>query len=546
MAWYRSANVVLLSLAWLTAATATATAAEAESLEDSGRTIYRTAIGVDGATIPAIVQGDVSLPAVAAACSNCHRRSGYGISEGGSRSLNLTAKTLFNEQTKPPVRPAYDDETLIRAIAGGISADGRRLHANMPRYQLSAENAAALLAYLKTLGTSGSRGISENDLSIATVIADDGPAAEREAIERVMRRYVEQKNAQTRRESERAAAANRHLYGRSRQRAYRNWRLHEWRLSGPASTWPRQLEALYQRDQPFAIVSGTAGNDWPTVHAFCEQAELPCILPLSQPPEDPDSYFYSLYFSAGPALDSAVIASHIKASRRATGKKIVVVHADSELSQAVLRSLQEDLDGKHGYVIDPLVSKKKSGPSQRQWRALLGKDDADAVVIGLLPATSLHNLSELITDNEDLLSHLYTSELFTDWAHGEDGLSHALLDVVHHVYPYTLPGATGAQFPREYLWFKQNEMLDLDAVLAAKVLYACRVLGVGLADIESNFSGEYFIESLEHALDGTQLTSLFPRTSIGPAQRVLTRGAYVVGVSATPGNTYVNPVWIQP
>ena len=63
-----------------------------------------------------------------------------------------------------------------------------------------------------------------------------------------------------------------------------------------------------------------------------------------------------------------------------------------------------------------------------------------------------------------------------------------------------------------------------------------RVLGMSLADIQSNFSREYLLEMLEHALDGTQLTSVYPRTTMGPDQRYLTHGAYVVRLSGISGN----------
>jgi hypothetical protein len=107
-------------------------AAGADSLADVGRHIYRTAIRPDGTSLKALVQADVELPGSSAACVNCHRRSGIGISEGGSRSLNLTAPALFSASLKPPLRPAYDDTALIRAIVAGIAADGRVLSLTMP------------------------------------------------------------------------------------------------------------------------------------------------------------------------------------------------------------------------------------------------------------------------------------------------------------------------------------------------------------------------------------------------------------------------------
>ena len=146
----------------------------------------------------------------------------------------------------------------------------------MPRYELSTDDATALVAYLRTLGASSPVGVTDTDLHIATVISANAPAHERAAVEAVMQRYVELKNGGSRREAERAAASERHYYGRSRQRAHRKCQLKIWSLDGPESSWPEQLDALYTDSPPFAIVSGTAGSGWPVVDRFCEQYEIPC------------------------------------------------------------------------------------------------------------------------------------------------------------------------------------------------------------------------------------------------------------------------------
>ena len=43
-----------------------------------------------------------------------------------------------------------------------------------------------------------------------------------------------------------------------------------------------------------------------------------------------------------------------------------------------------------------------------------------------------------------------------------------------------------------------------------------------------NYSREYLIETLEHMLDGSKMTTLFPVTTLGTGQRFLAKGAYVL------------------
>src|SRR5207249_10027967 len=57
----------------------------------------------------------------------------------------------------------------------------------------------------------------------------------------------------------------------------RKWRLHVWKLTGPANTWEAQLQEHLAAEPVFAVLSGIGGKNWAPVHHFCEQAELPCL-----------------------------------------------------------------------------------------------------------------------------------------------------------------------------------------------------------------------------------------------------------------------------
>jgi len=512
----------------------------ADDLVASGRSIYETGLRIDGSAVPGRVQADVELPPPAAACSNCHRRSGYGISEGGSRSLNVTARALFAPSTVPPERPAYDDGTLVRSIVSGIAANGRELHANMPRYELSAGDAAALVAYLRTLGSESVEGITSTTLTLATIVADSAPAGERDAVEGVLSRYVEQHNAQTRKDAARAEASARHAWGRTRQRAYRNWDLRVWRLRGEPRTWRAQLEEYYATGPPFAVLTGLTGSDGSVVHSFCEQRQLPCLLPITDLPVAEEQDFYSLYFSAGLRLEADVLARHLRSTMMTTQRRVLIVHVGDQAARASVAEIRRSEDW--GDVqIDELILRASDTGAARSYRALRGLDPE--ILVLLQSADAVAELLDNWPAGDPLPSRVYTADSWTDWQ-GAAVIPSQL--PLYHVYPYSLPAAGQQQFPREFLWLRQNDLLGVDRITAVKALFACRAFGMGMADIQNNFSREYFLEILEHALDGTQLTSLYPRTSIGPDQRLLSRGAYVVQVSADVPTRFSSPLWIQP
>ncbi|MFO1401024.1 MAG: c-type cytochrome [Steroidobacteraceae bacterium] len=527
----------------LLAAGAQSDVCSTESAVDCGRQIYRSGLRSDGSAIRATVQTDVPVPAAAAACSGCHRRSGLGTAEAGRRSLPITAPTLAAPRTAAPARPAYDDTSLIRAIVQGIAADGRTLSALMPRYQLTGQDARALVAYLKVLGSDPAPGVGTGDIAVATVISDDAPPGEQAAVEQVLARYVEDKNAGMRREAQRAAAARRHVYGERQARAYRRWRLEVWRLRGPAATWEAQLERRYARAPVFALLSGTTGHDWSIVHQFCERREIPCILPLAEPPTEAEGGFYSLYFDAGARLAGRVTANHIAARQGANSPfPVVVAHDDSERGRSAWRAFSDRW------------RELQAGAPLREWRidasaprAPPDIESADPatprVLVSWLDAARTRRLLAQLGSHSLASTRVYTAEVFADWTHTE--LAAATLDRVWHVYPYRLPSSAGARFPREEAWLRAKGLRHLDASTAGRVLFACHAFGEQLTGIESNFSRDYFMEGLEHMLDGTAMTTLYPRTTLGSGQRFLSRGAFVIPLAAIKSRTSAaDAAWI--
>ncbi|MGH8261932.1 MAG: c-type cytochrome, partial [Steroidobacteraceae bacterium] len=188
-------------------------AAGIEADAQLGERLFRTGVGVDGTVIAGVVQNDVPAIASAAACANCHRRSGLGTSEGRNRAPAITA----------PRTSAYDENSLRRVLVEGVTPDGRMLDPLMPHYRLGDRDVAALLAYLKTLGANADPGVTPTHVRLVTIVADSAPEGERESVVRVITRFAEIKNSGTRREADRAAASRRQAYGERHIRGYRVW-----------------------------------------------------------------------------------------------------------------------------------------------------------------------------------------------------------------------------------------------------------------------------------------------------------------------------------
>ncbi len=124
----------------------------------------------------AAIQADMSgatVPASVVPCASCHGSDGRGRAEGGTVPSDIRHETLTRpyDVSAPSGRRhgPYDDRALVRAIAMGLDPAGNRLSEVMPRYQLSRDDAAALVAYLRTLGTRRDPGIDDDAITIGVL-----------------------------------------------------------------------------------------------------------------------------------------------------------------------------------------------------------------------------------------------------------------------------------------------------------------------------------------------------------------------------------------
>ena len=152
-----------------------------QSPVDVGESIYRSGVTGSGAALRASRASGAALTGAAAACINCHQRSGLGMREGRSTVPPIAGRYLFRPLPKdgnvdvPFVegmrsdREPYTDATLARAIREGLDSQGRPLSVLMPNFELVDTDMAALIAYLKRLAPHRVPGVSGSTLHFATI-----------------------------------------------------------------------------------------------------------------------------------------------------------------------------------------------------------------------------------------------------------------------------------------------------------------------------------------------------------------------------------------
>ena len=498
----------------------------------AGKAMYREGVLPSGELMTGTYAGDVAVSGQQVICGACHRRSGLGSSEGQEVVRAVTGDILYAPlrlpTSKPPLapeqRPAYTDETLKRAIRAGIGADGKPLNTLMPRYPLPDEDLDALVAYLKTLSSAPDPGVTEHEIHFATVLSDSVDSGTRKAVLDVLQAFIEQKNAETRHETRRAEHAPWHkqwIYG-----AYRKWVLHVWELEGSPESWAEQLRAHYEKQPVFALLSGAVAGAWRPVHDFCEQNEVPCLFPNTDLPVVDESSFYTVYLSRGMMLEADAVARHLADGGLLSGPVVQVYRAGEPRGEAAAARLRQQVRQQGGRV-DDFVLSEDPAPDDALWREVAVRSGAGAVVSWL--GADATGLWDAAAGGQPRRIYLSTTLYGVNPAQ----IPRDERERVYLVHPYELPAALPRLLARSTGWLKVKGIYAPEAQREqANAFFALKMAGGALKTMRGFFVREYLIERIEHMADSASYTSVYPRISLAPGQRFVSRGAYVARFGA--------------
>jgi ABC-type branched-subunit amino acid transport system substrate-binding protein len=291
-----------------------------------GREIFRRGTVAEAAAGSAAIGSDgMPLPSSSFACASCHGTWGEGSREGGIDVPSLNWQRLTSAGVSAVTgrrRGPYTPQTLRRAITEGVDPAGRRLHAGMPRYAMSAERLAGLVAYLEKLGDEDDfdPGVTAKSIRIGAALPLSGPQAE---AGKSIRDTLELAFAA---ESRRGGA-----YGRSIELV----------LEDSASDSTEAVRRLIERGRVFALAASfpAVGGDGPG--KLLEKSGVPLIGPVTispHPKDSPNPYIFyllpSLYDQARALLDFIVERD---APRR---PKLAVIYAGAALDRDVVEGLR--------------------------------------------------------------------------------------------------------------------------------------------------------------------------------------------------------------
>jgi hypothetical protein len=544
LSWRRSAAVLACSLLAVSAWGRLKPLSE-PALKDA-EALYREGVLPDGHSLRGTRAGGEAIEGRAAACANCHRRSGFGVEEGRTIVPPITGKYLFRESTgaSPMVHPGgeavssqrsrYSSETLARAIRDGIDPDGRTLDYLMPRFALDDASMALLTGYLKQLSSHPVPGALTDIVEFATIVTPDADPVKRDAMLDVLNHFFDRNNAFYR-------GADPTLQGplRIHVPTGRSWQLRVWELTGSPETWEEQLERRFKADPVFAVISGIGAKTWEPVHRFCERKSLPCLMPNVDLPVVAESDFYPVYFSRGVLLEADVIANRLGAeANHGAPRRVIQVFRSDDIGAAAARQLADALAA--GGVTVAMHELTSRHPARELSGVARDAAAADALVLWLrsedlkaLPADATAPKRVFVSG---LMGGLEKAPLPQTWR-----------DPTRLTYPFDLPARRTIPMDYPLGWFRIQHIAVVDERIQIDTYIACSILGEAASTMRNDLVPDYLIERVEVELSHRLINGYYPRLGLAPGQRFASKGAYLVRFADPSGERIVaDGDWIVP
>lgn len=515
-----------------------------------GEGMYRDGKLPSGASLQGYVKGDIPVDSKAFSCSSCHLRSGLGSVEGGvftpptngltlyqardlpgagnnRRNAAMTMSSNTSQNSQPPLqplpaRPAHNDKTLADLLRGGRDPSGRIINSIMPRYNLNDSDMDILISYLRDLSNDYSPGVSKDHIKFATIISEDVPADQVNAMMEPIESFVKSANKQQENFEEQQIK----LREFPRDPTYRRVMHSRWILRGNPDTWRGQLEQYYRKEPVFALVAGLSPKEWQPVHEFCEANKIPSILPNTDFPVVSETDSYTLYFSRGYFQEGEAAARYLLSlDKPLQGRKIVQIVGNSPQGRTLAAGFGKALEAQ-GIPSPVTFQQQGREPVTAEYvRRIIENEKPDLLALWTdeVPLRNAGVLSDLTKVPDMLLvSAGYLGRAIWD-------IPERLRDVTYLTYPYRLP-QDEIRFERLFRSADKSEtMTDEIKKIKGKTYAALRVLTNSLREMKGNFYRDYLFDVIGMQQD-IQLP-LYERLSFGPEQRYASKGCYIVQLS---------------
>jgi len=485
-----------------------------------GRQIYLTGVPVNGTPLTASV-GDpaMDVPASILKCSNCHGSDGRGKAEGGVSPANIRWEELTKPSTNGPAgrrRSAYTGKLLVRAISLGLDASGNRLDPAMPRYRLTHEQAADLVAYLEMLGREADPGVTETALKIGVILPPASGTGSPRGIREVIAAFAVQVNEQG------------GFYGRLLQFAF---------INAPAEVEARAgvIRDFVEAEQPFVLISSYVTGCEEEVGRYLDENKVPLIGPIALNAADGSSrHRYVFHLLAGLAGQGEALARFATQLPELKHSAALLVHREGDDAiDVATETIRKRLIAAGWPAPRDVVLTENSAPD---WSALLRGGSVDAV-FWFAPARGLDQLYRAAT-SAGSSPFLFAPNVLA----GPELLSAppGFAGRIFCSFP-TLPSDQTSAGRSEFLKLS-GEASASDGGFSRMALASAKLLVRGLQQAGKEVSREKLVEILETLYDYN--TEQTPAVTFTQNRRIGAGGVHVVAIDLQRKSVVLPSTWV--
>ena len=503
--------------------TKAATARGLTAQERRGRAIYLRGESTSGREITATV-GELEVPSSTVTCAGCHGARGEGKTEGGVTAGNLTWANMVKPygHTHPTGRKhgPFDEAAFARALADGVDPSGNTMLNAMPRFKMSPEDVADLLAYVKRIEDDRDPGISDTTVRVGAVLPSKGALAEQgAAMLDVLKAFFDDVN-------DKGGIYNRRV------------ELQVAESGGDASQTAEGARKLVREGQVFALVGGLSAGADKELASLAQEEEVPFVGPSTLLPQTGFGANRYIFYILPGMTEQARALVNFNSRRRTNAKpSVALVYSEGEIGGAAADAVEAQCKRVGCGELKRVSYARAKFDAPSLVRNLKG---ADAVFFFGLPGeeTAFIKEADAASWRPDLflLGALTGRDLLASVPAGFGGK-------VFLSFP-TIPADVTKEGEDElsalaskYKFNVRHAAAQLSALAAAKLL--AEGLGRGGKDV----SREKLITALEGLYEYE--TGLTPRVTFGPNRRVGASGAYVVTIDAGRKEFALTGGWVK-
>lgn len=477
--------------------------------EQRGKEIYLRGTSPSGNAITGWM-GELSVPASNLNCSGCHGMRGEGKSESGITAGNLTWPNLTKPygHTHPTGRRhgPFNESSFIRAVVNGVDSNGNDLLAAMPRYKISAQDMADLIAYIKRIDTDLDPGVTDSSIRVGLVVPSEGALADvGTAMKEVFTAYFDDIN-------NRGGIFSRKF----------DLRVANGAIATVAQNFARE-------EQIFAFVGGVSAGADDQLAAIARTEEIPFIGPSTLLPhvETPVNR-YLFYLLPGVEEQAISLVNFTATQPDLQNASIAIVHSGNPLGIAAANAAERQA--------------KKIGHNVKVYAS----DDAKRIVNDL--KNSGAKAVFFFGSGKEQSSFLTEAEA-TDWRPyvfflgvmtGKDlpTLTEAFKDKIYIAFP-TVPADITTEGMAEFDALHEKYKLPPRHTASQIAAFAtAKVFVAALTRAGKDLSREKLITALEGLYNYD--TGLTPRITFGPNRRVGAAGAHIIKIDLTTASNWIS------